>query len=42
VLEEVGRSFHDAVRERERRQMPVTGKLHVTLDRLEAKLRAHA
>ena len=40
VLEDRGRTFHGAVRARERRQQPVTGSLHRTLDRLESALAA--
>jgi predicted acylesterase/phospholipase RssA len=40
VLEDRSRTFHDAVRARERRQQPVTGSLHRTLDRLESALEA--
>jgi len=36
VLEDVSRTFAGAVRERRRRQLPVTGPLHVALDRLES------
>jgi predicted acylesterase/phospholipase RssA len=42
VLGDPTRSFHAAVRERERRQMPVTGALHLALDRLETRLRAYS
>jgi NTE family protein len=38
VLEDRRRTFHDAVSARERRQQPVTGSLHRTLDRLESAL----
>jgi predicted acylesterase/phospholipase RssA len=41
VLEDRSRTFHGAVRERERRQTPLTGPLHRTLDRLETALHAH-
>jgi predicted acylesterase/phospholipase RssA len=40
VLEDRSRTFHGAVRARERRQQPVTGSLHRTLDRLESALEA--
>jgi predicted acylesterase/phospholipase RssA len=40
VLEDRGRTFYGAVRARERRQQPVTGSLHRTLDRLESALAA--
>ena len=40
VLEDRSRTFHGAVRARERRQQPVTGQLHRTLDRLEKALAA--
>lgn len=36
VLEDVTRSFGRAVRERQRRSVPLTGPLHVALDRLAA------
>jgi predicted acylesterase/phospholipase RssA len=42
VLEDRNRTFHGAVRARERRQQPVTGPLHRTLDRLESALAARA
>jgi NTE family protein len=35
VLEDVTRSFGRAVRERRRRQLPLTGPLHIALDQLE-------
>jgi predicted acylesterase/phospholipase RssA len=38
VLEDRSRTFHGAVRARERRQQPLTGQLHRTLDRLETAL----
>jgi NTE family protein len=40
VLEDRSRTFNGAVRARERRQQPVTGSLHRTLDRLESALAA--
>jgi NTE family protein len=40
VLEDRARTFHGAVRARDRRQQPVTGPLHRTLDRLESALAA--
>jgi predicted acylesterase/phospholipase RssA len=40
VLEDRSRTFNGAVRARERRQQPVTGPLHRTLDRLENALAA--
>jgi predicted acylesterase/phospholipase RssA len=40
VLEDRSRTFYGAVRARERRQQPVTGSLHRTLDRLESALAA--
>ena len=42
VLEDQSRTFHGAVRARERRQQPVTGQLHRTLDRLEKALAARS
>jgi predicted acylesterase/phospholipase RssA len=42
VLEDRSRTFHGAVRARERRQQPVTGQLHRTLDRLEKALAARS
>jgi NTE family protein len=38
VLDDVTRTFGDAVRERQRRQLPLTGPLHVALDRLETAM----
>jgi NTE family protein len=38
VLEDRTRTFHVAVRERERRERPLTGPMHRTLDRLESAL----
>jgi len=38
VLEDRSRTFHVAVRERERRQRPLTGPMHRTLDSLESAL----
>jgi len=38
VLSDRSRSFARAVNERERRQQPLTGSLHQTLDRLERTL----
>jgi predicted acylesterase/phospholipase RssA len=38
VLEDVTRTFGRAVRERRRRQLPLTGPLHVALDQLEAAM----
>jgi predicted acylesterase/phospholipase RssA len=40
VLEDPRRTFQHAVRERQRRRQPLTGELHVVLDRLESALRA--
>jgi len=42
VLRDPSRTFVDAVHERRRRQQPLTGQLHRTLDRLEAALAARA
>jgi predicted acylesterase/phospholipase RssA len=42
VLKDPSRTFHGAVRARERRQQPVTGQLHRTLDRLEKALAARS
>jgi len=42
VLKDRSRTFHGAVRARERRQQPVTGQLHRTLDRLEKALDARS
>jgi len=42
VLKDQSRTFHGAVRARERRQQPVTGQLHRTLDRLEKALAARS
>jgi len=42
VLKDRSRTFHGAVRARERRQQPVTGQLHRTLDRLEKALAARS
>ena len=42
VLEDQSRTFHGAVRARERRQQPLTGQLHRTLDRLETALAARS
>ena len=38
ILRDTSRTFVGAVRERRRRQQPVTGPLHRALDRLEAAL----
>jgi NTE family protein len=38
VLADPARTFEDAVRERERRQRPLTGPLHRALDRLESAI----
>lgn len=42
VLRDSRRTFVDSVRERRRRQQPVTGRLHKALDRLETALAARA
>jgi predicted acylesterase/phospholipase RssA len=42
LLRDTSRTFLDSVRERRRRQQPVTGPMHCTLDRLEAVLAARA
>ncbi len=42
VLRDTRRTFVDSVRERRRRQQPVTGPLHKALDRLETALAARA
>jgi predicted acylesterase/phospholipase RssA len=42
MLKDQSRTFHGAVRARERRQQPVTGQLHRTLDRLEKALAARS
>jgi len=41
-LRDTRRTFVDSVRERQRRQLPVTGPLHKALDRLETALAASA
>jgi hypothetical protein len=42
VLRDARRTFVDSVRERRRRQLPLTGPLHRTLDQLETTVAARA